>query len=203
VCEPFDVGEQRWNSNLHAFERLLREVPPGASTGVDVGCGEGETARRLRARVQSVVGIDPDDASIAEARSYGDDIDYQVATLEDADLPDASFDVVTSVAMLHHVHQREALARLASLVAPGGLLLVVGLARSRSVADFARDAVDSVAIRPHTIRKGMWETPAPKVWPPPLTYAQSRSVAMEVLDGTTFERIPFFRYGLTWRRPPE
>jgi hypothetical protein len=105
--------------------------------------------------------------------------------------------------MLHHVDQREALLRLASLVAPGGALLVVGLARSRSLADFVRDAVDSMAIRPHAIRKGVWETPAPKVWPPPLTYAQSRSVSMEVLDGATFERIPFFRYGLTWHRPTE
>jgi SAM-dependent methyltransferase len=196
------VGDARWNSNLHAFERLLRQVPAGASTGLDVGCGEGETARRLRVRVPSVVGIDPDEASIAEARSYGDDIDYRVAALDTAALDDGSFDVVTAVAMLHHVEQREALVRLASLVAPGGVLLVVGLARSRSLADFARDAVDSIAIRPHTIRKGMWETPAPKVWPPPLTFAQSRSVSIEVLDGATFERIPFFRYGLTWHRPP-
>ena len=197
------MGAVRWNSNLHAFDRLLREVPAGASTGLDVGCGEGETARRLRTRVGHVAAIDPDETSIAEARSYGDDIDYRAAALEGAELDDASFDVVTAVAMLHHVDQREALVRLAALVAPGGLLLVVGLARSRSFADFARNAVDSIAIRPHTIRKGAWETPAPKVWPPPLTYAQSRSVAIEVLDGATFERIPYFRYGLTWHRPPE
>jgi trans-aconitate methyltransferase len=62
----------RWNANLHAFDALLRRVPSPAVRGLDVGCGEGETARRLRARVPSVVAIDPHEPSVLEARSRGD-----------------------------------------------------------------------------------------------------------------------------------
>ncbi|MCB1250108.1 MAG: class I SAM-dependent methyltransferase [Acidimicrobiales bacterium] len=193
------MTEPRWNSNLHALDLLLDEVPDGAHDGLDVGCGEGETARHLRARVPHVVGIDPDETSIELARAAGDDIDYRLAELHTADLGDSGFDVVTCVAMLHHVDQATGLTDLARLVRPGGILLVVGLARSRSVADYLRDAVDAVALRRHTLRTPVWETPSPKVWPPPLTYAQTKAVSLDALPTATFRRLSYFRYGLTWR----
>lgn len=99
-------GPERWNSNLHAFDELLHMVPVGARCGLDVGCGEGETARRLRRRVPSVVGLDNDLASIELARSHGDDIDYLHGDLETVDLPTGSFDVVSAVAVVHHLDQR-------------------------------------------------------------------------------------------------
>jgi SAM-dependent methyltransferase len=191
----------RWNSNLHAFDALLQTLPSGLGRGLDVGCGEGETARRLRGRVGAVVGIDPDEPSIAEARLHEDDITYVVGSLDDPDLEPASFDVVAAVAMLHHVDHADGLRRLAALVAPGGHLLVVGLAKSRGLAELRRDAIDAVTVRRHTLRKGVWETPAPKVWPPPMSYAESEQASLDVLPDATFRRVPYFRYALTWRNP--
>jgi ubiquinone/menaquinone biosynthesis C-methylase UbiE len=195
------VTGDRWNSNLHAFEILLRLVPEGAQRALDVGCGEGETARRLRTRVESVVGIDPDRESIEEAQARDDDIEYHVGSLGEVDLVDASFDIVSSVAMLHHVDHVTGLTQLAQLVRPGGMLLIVGLARSRSPRDFVRDGRDALAIRRHTLTKGVWETPAPKLWPPPLTYSETRAASLATLPDARFERLPYFRYGLTWRAP--
>jgi SAM-dependent methyltransferase len=195
------VGGERWNSNLHAFEILLRAVPDGVHRGLDVGCGEGETARRLRNRVQSVIGLDPDAASIDEAVSRGDDIEYRLGALEGSNLPEASFDVVSAVAMLHHTDHKEGLNHLARLVRPGGLLLVVGLARSRSLSDFLRDTRDAVALRRHSLVKGVWHTPSPKIWTFPLTYAQARAASLEVLPDAGYGRVPYFRYGLTWHAP--
>ena len=97
---------ERWNSNLHAFEGLLEIVPTGALRGLDVGCGEGETSRRLRKRVPSVVGLDTDASSIEQARQAGDDIDYVVGDLFGGEIEEDSFDVVTAVAVLHHVDHR-------------------------------------------------------------------------------------------------
>jgi len=188
----------RWNSNLHAFDRLLRTIPAGARRGLDVGCGEGETARRLRTRVASVVGIDPDEASIEEARSYGDDIRYDVADLESADLEPDSFEVVTAVASLHQMDHDDALARMATLVAPGGMLLVVGLARSATPSQYARDAIDAVAVRPHIWLRGVWHTPAPKTWPPPMTYTEARRRATAILPSVEYRRVSHFRYTLRW-----
>ena len=192
---------ERWNSNLHALGRLLVCVPQDAERGLDVGCGEGETSRRLRTRVTTVVGLDPDVDSVELARSYVDDIVYIVGDLLTADLPQASFDVVLAVAVIHHLDHRAALERLATLVQPGGLLLVVGLACSRSIPDLLRDAFDSIAIRRRTLHSQVWETPAPKCWPPPLSYSQVRQTANEVLPGMHFERLPYFRYGITWSPP--
>ena len=203
ACQASSVTEQRWNSSLHAFECLLDEIPPHATTGLDVGCGEGETARRLRRRLRNVVGIDSDVASIDRARRQGGDVTYVVSDLLSNDLPDGSFDVVSAVAVLHHVDQGSGVARLSRLVRPGGLLIVVGLARSRSIADFARDAVDAVALRRHSLVKGVWETPAPKVWPPPLSYAETKSTCLQVLPDAAFRRVPYFRFGLTWKRPSD
>lgn len=193
----------RWNANLHAFDALLHRVPSRAVRGLDVGCGEGETARRLRARVPSVVGIDPHEPSVLEARSHGDDIDYLVGDIHSADLPPKTFDVVTAVAMLHHVDHQRGLERLAELVAPGGILLVVGLSFARKAHDYARDVWDAIAIRRHTLTKRQWHTTAPIIWPPPLSYDQVRGLSTEVLPSCEVTRVPYFRYSLVWTAPAQ
>ena len=193
---------RRWNANLHAFDTLLPRVPRHAVRGLDVGCGEGETARRLRTRVPNVVGIDPHEPSLHEARSYGDDIEYLVGDLRTAELPPRSFDVVTAVAMLHHVDHGQGLRRLADLVAPGGRLLVVGLSFARKAGDYARDAWDALAIRRHTLTKRQWHTTAPIIWPPPLSYDQVRTLSADVLPACEVRRVPYFRYSLVWTAPP-
>ncbi len=186
----------RRNANLDVFRALLaRELPSELiATGIDVGCGEGETARVLHAHgVGQVVGVDPHEPSIAEARRIGGDgVTYVQADALHVDLPPA--DVVTSVAMLHHVDMVEVLRVMASLVAPRGLLLVVGLARSVYPRDLLYDAAGSVAVRLHR----PWHTTAPIVWPPPVTYAEARRIAEDVLPGVRYRREIKLRYTLAW-----
>ncbi len=193
--------KERWNPNLHAQEALLRaHVPAGARRGLDVGCGEGETARRLRRFVPSVVGVDRHEPSIEEARSYGDDIEYVLGDLASVELPRQSFDVVSAVAMLHHIDQREGLRLLTSLVAPGGVLLVVSHARP-ALRDYPMELADAIRVRRYTFTRHTWGTTSPIVWPPPLTYAETRDVSLEVLPDAEYRRVPYFRYALTWRAP--
>ena len=194
--------KERWNPNLHAQGLLLRQhVPAGAQRGIDVGCGEGETARRLRRFVPSVVGVDRHEPSIEEARSHGDDIEYVLGDLASVELPARSFDVVSSVAMLHHMDQCEGLRLLTELVAPGGVLLVVSHAKP-AFRDYPMELVDAIRVRRFKWSRDVWGTPSPVVWPPPLTYAQTRTVSMELLPDAEYRRVPYFRYGLVWRRPP-
>lgn len=191
----------RWNANLHAFDSLLHRIPASARRGIDVGCGEGETARRLRLRVPEVVGVDPHAPSILDARTRSDDVEYIVGDVRTTDLPVRAFDVVTAVAMLHHLDHQQGLQRLAELVRPGGLLLVVGMARSRQPKDHLRDVWDAVAVRRHTWRRKQWHTTAPVVWPPPLTHDQVRARSAEVLPTAEVKRVAYFRYSLTWTAP--
>jgi SAM-dependent methyltransferase len=90
---------------------------------LDVGCGTGlflHLAQNVGMRVQ---GIEPGAAAVTYARMrYG--LDVRHGTLEDARLPDASFDVITLWHVLEHLPDPiAALRRAAGLLAPGGLLL--------------------------------------------------------------------------------
>jgi hypothetical protein len=91
--------------------------------------------------------------------------------------------------------------RMRDLLRPGGVLAVVGLARSRTPADAAFDIAGVVAARVHRRRRGYWETTAPKVWPPAETYSQTRRAATAVLPGVRWRRHVLWRYSLVWTRP--
>lgn len=193
----------RWNHNIHYARQLLGFVPGSAHDALDVGCGEGWLARELRRRVHHVVGIDPDAASIRAARELGEavGIEYLLGDVLAYPFQPESFDVVMAVASLHHVPEQEGLQRMADLLRPGGFLGVVGLARTRSIRDLAFDLVGLVATRVHAHTKGYWETPAPKVWPPPHTYGELRRLSASILPGRTFRRGAMWRYVLTWTKP--
>jgi 2-polyprenyl-3-methyl-5-hydroxy-6-metoxy-1,4-benzoquinol methylase len=193
----------RWNHNIHYGRQLLNRVPLGAAQALDVGCGEGWLARELRRTVGHVAGIDADESSLLAASASGqiDGVEYLLGDFLDYPFEPASFDFVTAVASLHHMDEQAGLARMAELLRPGGTLGVVGLARSGSAPDLAYDLAGAFATRAHKRTKAYWETPAPKVWPPPHTYAQLRRLSQTILPGREFRRRAMWRYTITWTKP--
>ncbi len=115
---------------LHPGERVL-----------EVGCGTGEVARRARVRVGPhghVSGIDPSADMIEVARKKAAraslEIDYRVGAIEALPYPDASFDVVLSSLMMHHLPddlKSAGLAEVRRVLKPGGRLLIVDFKRPR------------------------------------------------------------------------
>jgi SAM-dependent methyltransferase len=59
-----------------------------------------------------------------------------ITSFEDFDPGDARFDVITFVASIHHMDLSGALRKALDLLAPGGELLVVGLAADKSILDW-------------------------------------------------------------------
>jgi SAM-dependent methyltransferase len=94
-------------------------------------------ARELRRRVPDVTGIDLDEMSIelAGAQNVDDRIRYVRGDFLTYPFEPASFDVVTTVAALHHMDVAAALARVRDLLKPGGVLCAIGLARSQLPRD--------------------------------------------------------------------
>lgn len=191
---------QRWNHNIHYQRLVLDAIPQGAEHALDVGCGEGMLCRALRNRVRHVVGIDADPGGIELARTHPSDIEYLLADFQAYTFEPESFDLIASIATLHHLDERAALQRMAQLLRPGGVLAVIGVAR-RSLRDLPYDTVGFFAHRAYRLRKGLWQHPSPIVWPPPHTYPEIRRLANRLLPGVRCRRHVLFRYSLIWTKP--
>lgn len=196
-------ADARWNHNLHYHPVILGALPARCGHVLDVGCGEGTLARALSDRAARVTGIDLDAPTVELARreAAATNVEYVVGDVLTHPFEPASFDAVVSVATLHHIGTAVALARLAELLRPGGPLVVVGLARSRSPADLAYDLAGAVATRLHRRTKKIWESTAPQVWPPPESYGEVRRTAREQLPGARYRRHLLWRYSLVWTKP--
>ncbi len=110
--------------------------------------------------------------------------------------------MVASVATLHHLGDPgAALRRLAELTAPGGVVVVVGLARTSTIGDVVVHLVGLVQHQTLTRRHGYWEHSAPTVWAPPHTYSEVRDTARRELPGCRWRRLPMWRYVIEWRKP--
>ncbi|HEY7100076.1 MAG TPA: class I SAM-dependent methyltransferase [Mycobacteriales bacterium] len=175
-----------WSHNDHYIPWILRQLPPAAERALDVGCGTGTLLRALAGRVAVVDGIDCDPAMAARSGARRADL---------FDLPpEPAYDVVTTVAMLHHVPLEPGLTRLRSLLRPGGRLLVVGCYRQATAADRATDLLAvpaNLAIGVLAGRRAGDATPAPTA-PARETLREIRAAA----PAAAVRRRVFWRYTL-------
>ena len=119
-----------WQAIRHAIvgagkERLLRSTWKAAPCGrfLDVGCGEG-TMLAVAAKFYDVVGLEPSPVAAQRARKQGFEVIEE--TLEETTLPAESFDVILLDSVIEHVASpRAALQKAHSLLAPGGVVVVV------------------------------------------------------------------------------
>jgi SAM-dependent methyltransferase len=194
--------DDRWNHSIHYHHRILDAVPIGARSALDVGTGNGLLAAELHRRVPHVTGIDPDATVLLSARSEDAGVAWVCGDVMTYPFEAASFDVVASVAALHHLpHPDRALARLAELTAPGGVVAVVGVARSSRPQDVVYDAAGIIQHRLNLRRHSFWEHSAPLIWPPPHSYAEVRRSAARALPGARWTRLAMWRYAITWKKP--
>jgi SAM-dependent methyltransferase len=94
----------------------------GARRVLDLGCGEGQIARLVRAEgAPRVVGVDPSVAQIAEAGRRGGGVAYARASAVDLPLASGSFDAVVTCLVLEHLADLDgALDEVARVLRRGG-----------------------------------------------------------------------------------
>jgi len=119
-------------------KKLIELAAPAPGEKVlDVGCGTGTLAIAIKPEVGTgeVHGIDasPEMIQVAKEKSAkdGSDIDFRVALIEVIPFPDASFDLVTSSLMLHHLPddlKMKGFLEIRRVLKPGGRFMALDFA---------------------------------------------------------------------------
>ncbi len=194
-----------WNHNTAFHAGIVAGVRKrGGGPVLDVGCGEGLLLERLAGVADEVVGIDPDARAVARSRARDvPGVRVVHAGLLDADLSDLGhFDTVSCVATLHHLPLRPALRRLGELVAPGGRLVVVGLAANASITDQLVSLAQLIPVRVLGALNREQGDVGVAMTEPVTSLAEIRAAAAEILPGARLRRRLYYRYTLVWDRPP-
>jgi len=193
--------------------RLTTLLPERGGTAVDVGCGAGRHTVLLAERFDHVVGIDVSAPMIELARRKRarPNVTYEVRDLMDVD---GAYEVVLSVGMLHHVADLEAaLAKVRSLVRPGGTAVLADLVTERGRVPkwwFRAGALLQLARDVAGRRGHAWERyrlATASAWLEHLASDRYLSGAdfdrryCAALPGATTQMVGQFRV-CTWTRPP-
>ncbi|MGO1975022.1 MAG: class I SAM-dependent methyltransferase [Propionibacteriaceae bacterium] len=194
-----------WSHNDHFHPWILRRMPARRRRALDVGCGRGELLASLAPRFDSVHGTDRDQQMRRAAAERC--VDQETATVGAEELAALAgpYDLITMVAVLHHLDTPPALAEVRRLLAPGGRLLVVGLATPRSRRDQVWDITSALAnplmgmIKHPRRSDGRAADPFP-VRDPELSFDELRSVTGSMLPGSQLRRRLCFRYTLRWQQ---
>ncbi|WP_203883644.1 class I SAM-dependent methyltransferase [Planotetraspora kaengkrachanensis] len=198
-----------WDHNAHYHPWILRQLPRSFGSALDVGCGTGDLARLLASRARAVDGVDADPAIVTRARELTPPAVPVTFTVADAphDLPPGPHDVVTCVAAIHHMPFGDALAGFRQHLAPGGTLVVVGLARAETPGDHLLGAAAVPAnVGMAWIKNRGRTAPRPDAMTAPtrpatMSFPDIVREARRVLPGVRLRRRLFWRYTLVWHRP--
>jgi SAM-dependent methyltransferase len=194
-----------WNHNTHYHGLVLGAMPRGCREALDVGCGDGLLARRLARRAGHVTGIDTSAEMVARARKASEglaNVDFVEADLLSYGLPSEGYDFVCSVAAIHHMDFTAALTAMRDALRPGGVLVVISLARNGTL----RERIASVpGVPAHyfhlLLHRGRLGEPGAPIADPDMTWSQVREEALRILPGARYERLALWRYAVSWRKP--
>lgn len=170
-------AQHPWSHNDHFHGWILRNLPARRTAALDVGCGRGGLVELLAHRFESVTGVDPDAEMAALSRERlrtRPSVEIRQEFFLDTT---GSYDLITMVASLHHQPLGLALRHAAELLAPGGRLLVVGLAQHGPVPG------TSVPVRD-----------------PEETFPELRAAAEALLPGARVRRRLWFRHTISWEK---
>ncbi|NGN66078.1 class I SAM-dependent methyltransferase [Streptomyces sp. A7024] len=198
------MADPYWNTNVARHREILRAVPDDCGDALDVGCGDGLLVAKLAGRSKRVTGMDADPEMISQARLRTAGLDGVTLAEGDfltAELPSAGYDFICSVTVIHHMDFEAALLRMRELLRPGGRLVVVGLARDATVADWTVRVAGAPIVRiVKLVRRARGPVGMP-VADARMSYGEVRAAAGRLLPGFRYRRHILRRYTLTWEKP--
>ena len=203
--------QKGWDHNNHYHNFLLKQLPIQGKTALDIGCGTGEFSRLLAKRFDKVFAIDlsPNMIAVAQQRSRQfSNIDFQVADVMDWELPGEKFDVIVSIATLHHLPIENLLPYLKAALKSGGKLVFLDLLESENLRDRLSDVIAVPLNWLFQISKNTHHSPEMTdvmrehlLTDQYLTFSQARQLYTQLLRNAKVKKHLFWRYSMTWKKP--
>jgi ubiquinone/menaquinone biosynthesis C-methylase UbiE len=130
VGRSFDFLEKR--ALGRALAQVRRAIP--APRVLDVPCGTGRITELLLGQGLEVTGADISPAMMAVAQTkcerFGCNVHFQTLDLDDLDLPDRAFDLVTCIRLFHHLDSEQRRRVLRELARVSARFVLVNVAFS-------------------------------------------------------------------------
>lgn len=196
-----------WSHNDHFHSWILANLPEQRRTALDVGCGRGDLLAALSPHFVDVRGTDRDDVMRRHAADRCAGLSNVTVTDEALSDVHGPVDLVTMVAVLHHLDVTDALLDVRRLLAPGGRFLAVGLAPPKSPQDVAWDLASIVTNPIIGYVKHPWRPSRDSPQPPPhpvreptLPFDAMRDLVCEVMPGAIMRHQLGFRHTIAWTK---
>jgi SAM-dependent methyltransferase len=133
--DPFASGVSRYRYQKLKYEKLISFLPKRRYSSVlDVGCGLGPFTRELSPHAARVLGVDLSEAAVIQARdgSRGHaNVRFERRDIQEIGKIEEKFDLITVLDVLYYLPNlsdemlKSVAWQIESLLAPGGLLLLV------------------------------------------------------------------------------
>ena len=135
-------------------------------------------------------------------------LEFQLADAMTWDFPRSHFDFICSIATLHHLPQRELFVKIKHALKPNGVLVVLDLVASNSLAERTMDVfgfgvssglrlLHNGRLRPPAAVRAAWEQHGKHDHYS--TVSQVRALADEILPEANVRRHLLWRYSLVFR----
>lgn len=140
----------------------LREGPLTGGRALELGCGPGRNAFRLKAAGYEVDAVDRSPAAIAWAAERGSGVRFHQADIFAMDLPHETYDLIYDSGCLHHLAPHRRISYLALLerhLKPGGHFGLACFAAGTGDPDSGSEVPDAQLYRDRSLHGGLAYTP--------------------------------------------
>lgn len=210
--EISELDEPKWNHNNCYFKQLMKLIPDGVDTCLDIGCGKGELSFMLSKKSKKVIAVDLADKMIEKAKvlHQNENIEYICGNILDKKFENNSLDVIITTATAHHLPYEWLLGFTKDKLKKGGKLIILDLVKAKSLSDYI---LWGSAFIPNVImnlvkngRLQKDDNHSKEVWERHgkhdtyMTMDEIRSLANKHIPTAKIRRKLFWRYLLLWQK---
>ncbi len=191
-----------WNHNT-VYYKWIKQQTVTCKAILDVGCGDGSLVAYLDDGLKSLTGIDVDSSCISRANLENKSVNTQFMCCDFDDYATQQFyDAIIFVASIHHMEMRSAIEKSKLLLAPNGMLIIVGLAAPSTVMDYVIEGLRILPCKIISTLKHMQSSENQNI---PVSYKlpslhEVRDISAKILPNAAITHGLYYRYLLKWTK---